>query len=135
MREIKTGKAGRREKERGAERKTKNEKGGKGRGGVERGRRSQLQDSNNEQLYNLKTSKIRCDFHEDTGKSQSNISHRSLCEKGYPIKEQSSCEEQSLMYLQTHPCQIQPPQSKSGVIKAKVKIGSRTGARGKESFP
>jgi len=40
-----------------------------------------------QQLCNLKTSKIRCDIYVDAGKSQTNIILRSPCEQAYLVKE------------------------------------------------
>lgn len=40
-----------------------------------------------QQLCDLKTSKLRCDIHVDAGKSQTNVILRSLCEQAYLVKE------------------------------------------------
>lgn len=81
-----------------------------------------------QELCNLKTSKIRCDIYADAGKSQTNVIPRSPREQAYLVKEHI------LPVMKKHLCISNPTpakitsQSISEVIKAKVGIRSRSGS-------
>ena len=72
-----------------------------------------------QQLWNQKTSAIRCDIYIDIGKSQMWF----LVRYGLHLP----CNGKPFGYLQPHICQKQPAQSNFEVTKAKAGIGSRSG--------